>query len=354
MTSTTTTATVEPKFFRADTPKATGKARQSANTDTSALDAFTGTPDTEAAGALHTCCATAPTSVEDCPACQAWMTAHADILSGRSAELIASERTALRDAMAYAVSDGGLTPDQRDALYGTAQGDATGDPQRQYDTERDAMRRALQATRRQGAVSSVLAQVRRAQPTDGIVATANGREVLRTKAEAKAVRSAMRAWPTPDERRADLKAARAALQATAAAFAREAADNVRPDAATGGSRWAVPARQDPRTYAGPVVHTHADGTTSVYRVKVTHSGKGADRQRTEVKVPVPMGPAAALSLDAVAMVGTRWSPDATTTAADAFTGATAPRGPVVKPSTAKRRRDGRVGGPMTIGTQRRA
>lgn len=312
---------------------------------------------------VHTCSAVQPSTIDECPACQAWMDEHADLLSARAGDLIGAERTAIRDAMAYAVSDGGLTADQRDLLYGTAQGSLSGDPAAQWDTERDAQRRALRTAMADpfsvdgprvdrgpvAAVRSVLQQVRRARPTDGLCAMADGRERVGTLAEVKAVRSAMRAWPVPSAVRADMRTARDTLQTLAERYAREACDNMRPDAPAGGTRWTVAKRADARTLAGPVVHTHADGTVSVYRVKVTHTGKGETRAREVSHLPVPMGPAMALTPDAVRMVGTRWSPDASTTAADRFTSATAPRGPVVKPSTRKRRRDGAIGGPMIIG-----
>lgn len=243
-------------------------------------------------------------------------------------------------------------------------GTSAGDPQRRYDTERDAQRAALRMVRNapetsvsgmaaRACLDTIRAAVRSGMATRGTVGS------LPTEEDA---RDTMR----PDMTRADARMVKAAVKAAYRETSALASAAYRPDASTGEVKWSKQRREDARTLAGPVVHgvrgfiVGPDGTTEratlpvrVTRDMVKCTGKGEDRARiewTEVltrKADLTTA-RAALTIRAARTQGTRWTPDASTYRADAFTEALEPSGAVRKPSNRKRRKDGRMGGSAVI------
>ena len=243
------------------------------------------------------------------------------------------------------------------------------DPQRAYDVDTDAARAALRAMRRTGAVRAVLAQIRRSAPEE------YGRVVLQDAHDVRTVRGIMRSWSVPSRVRADMKATARAIGKHSDALTTamsEAAEANRPDSRRGSERWAAAERPDPRTYAGPVVHyappralvpvptthdaprwttvrAHGPAAPVIYADERTVTGTGNDRTTTRTLTPLPfLSVADAHGRDALSLYGTAYRPDASTTAADRFAARQEPLGPVRRPSTRKRRRDGALAGPAVL------
>ena len=221
--------------------------------------------------------------------------------------------------------------------------ETTGDPQHRWDTDRDAARAALRAMRRNGAVRAVLAQIARNAPS-GEGAVMRDRVTLTDKRDAAAVKRIMRTWAVPSRVRADMKATDRAIGVDSDALAvamRDAAEANRPDAQRGSHRWAVPARPDRRTWAGPLVIRDREGRTKVVQVKQARDGSVTHKR-------VPLLPSSALESRGYALYRTGWRPDAATIEGDRFTARQEPLPPVRRPSSRKRKRDGAIGGPASI------
>lgn len=240
-----------------------------------------------------------------------------------------------------------------------------GDPQAAYDTPRDAarvaLRRALAAE--DSATLAVMCQVRAAMPEP-------------TPEDVGDAKRIMRRWAVPSGVRADMKATRRTLEAAYAVAASEASEALRPDRGSA-DRWAVRAAAPAATYAGPVAHYRPTvpawvvspngetvrgetaAHTAVYAETVrwvSDPDTGGQVRECE-RLMLPLTAAQAVEPAAFWAYGTGWRPDRGSTSADRFAlkrrptdGEHAdPLAPIAKPSNRKRKRDGAVGGPMTIG-----
>lgn len=246
-----------------------------------------------------------------------------------------------------------------DADFTPELADWQADPQRAYDTDPDFLRAAVRVARKSDpATADVLANIARAMHgarTPAVVGALptedGGKDTLR-----------------PNMVRADAKRSAAAIRAAMVTTRAEAGEALRPDFATGAIGWKVTPARDFRTMAGPVVTSvrafvvGTDGTTEratvpvrVTRDRVAMSGKGETRERAEWTEILDRTPALGaaerwLTIRAARTDGTTWTPDASTYAADRFTEALEPVGPVRKASGSKRKKDGRIGGPAVVTT----
>lgn len=210
--------------------------------------------------------------------------------------------------------------------------DTEADPQRRYDTDADAQRRALRRVRREMAATVSLATYGRAFEVDS-----TGRTSVLSGG--------------PRHRQVTAAAVRQAYAVESRLR------GLRPDALRSHDRMTAPARPDARTYAGPLVIRQADGTA--------HVGVSVQRVETDgttawawVRLDGIVSEADALAGGAQMLAdwGSGYRPDKSTTGADRWAlrrrpmpDETAdPLPPIRKPNPRKRKRDGALGGSATL------